>query len=178
MQKMQDATVTLRLLAPDDAPAYRALRLRALTEHPEAFTSSAEDEAEKPLAWSVQRLGADAARPHDFFIGAFRGGLLVGMVGLQGQYRPKERHNATVVGLYVAPEAAGQGLGWALMQALLARARALPGLAQLDLTVTEGSPKAQGLYARCGFAVWGVLPRAIRVAGRDHAKVHLALALR
>lgn len=178
MPKMQEGTRSIRGLRPDDAPAYRALRLRALAEHPEAFTSSAEDEADKPLAWSAQRLGADAARPHDFFIGAFHGGPLVGMVGLQGRYRPKECHNATVVGLFVAPEAAGQGLGWALMQALLARARALPGLVQLDLTVTEGNPRAQGLYARCGFAVWGVLPRAIRVDGRDHAKVHMVMALR
>ncbi len=178
MQKMPDDICALRLLVPDDALAYRALRLRALTEHPEAFTSSAEEEAEKPLAWSAQRLAVDAARPHDCFFGAFQGGQLVGMVGLQGRYRPKERHNATVVGLFVAPEGAGQGLGWALMQALLARARALPGLAQLDLTVTAGQPRAQGLYARCGFAVWGVLPRAIRVAGHDHAKVHMVMALR
>jgi ribosomal protein S18 acetylase RimI-like enzyme len=73
------------------------------------------------------------------------------MVGLQGRYRPKERHNATVVGMFVAPEAGGRGLGLALMHDLLARARALPGLTQLDLTVTEGNDTAQRLYARCGF---------------------------
>ena len=34
----------LRRLVATDAPAYRALRLRALREHPEAFGSSVEEE--------------------------------------------------------------------------------------------------------------------------------------
>jgi len=168
----------IRLLVPDDAGDYRALRLRALREHPEAFTSSFEDEQLRPLAWSELRLRPDPQRPHDFFLGAFQGPELVGMVGLQGRYRAKERHNATVVGLYISPAATGAGLGRSLMQAVLARARALPALAQLDLTVTEGNEAAQTLYARCGFTVFGVQPNAIRVDGRELSKVHMALRLR
>ena len=178
MPEMPQKSVSIRLLTPQDAPAYCALRLRALMDHPEAFTSSAEEEADKPLSWSEARLKADAAKPHDLFLGAFLDDKLVGMAGLQGRYRPKERHNATVVGMFVAPEAAGRGMGLALMHDLLARARALPDLAQLDLTVTEGNDTAQRLYERCGFKVFGVLPRAIRVGGRYYAKVHMVLALR
>ena len=168
MPEITQKSVSIRLLTPQDAPDYCALRLRALMDHPEAFTSSAEEEADRPLSWSETRLRADASKPHE----------LVGMVCLQGRYRPKERHNATVVGMFVAPEAGGRGVGLALMHDLLARARALPGLTQLDLTVTEGNDTAQRLYARCGFKVFGVLPRAIRVGGRYYAKVHMVLALR
>jgi ribosomal protein S18 acetylase RimI-like enzyme len=169
---------SIRLLAPEDALFYRALRLRALREHPEAFTSSFEEEAVRPLGWSETRLGADPTRPHDFFLGAFLEGALVGMVGLQGRYRAKERHNASVVGMFVAPEAGGLGLGRALMQDLLERARALAALEQLYLTVTQGNERAQALYERCGFLVYGVLPRAIKVDGDDCAKVHMVLRLR
>jgi ribosomal protein S18 acetylase RimI-like enzyme len=171
-------TSGIRLLAVEDAVHYRALRLRALREHPDAFTSSLEEEDLRPLSWSEARLGRDPQRLHDFFLGAYRDGVLVGMVGLQGRYRAKERHNASVVGLFVAPEAGGQGWGRALIQDLLARARALPALEQLDLTVTQGNDRAQALYAQCGFSVYGVLPHAIKVDGQDLAKVHMVLRLR
>ena len=168
----------IRPLLANDAIAYQALRLRAFAEHPAAFTSSAAEEAERPLSWSQQRLSPDAQRPHDVFLGAWLGNELLGMVGLQGRYRAKERHNATLVGLYVTPQASQRGLGLALVQALLERARAMPELEQLDLTVTEGNPKAQAIYERCGFSVWGVMPQAVKVDGRLYAKVHMVCQLR
>ena len=161
----------IRLLVPADAAAYATLRLQAFEQHPQAFTSSAEEEAQKPLSWSVQRLTPDPSKPHDAFWGAFEAGALVGMVGLHGRYRPKEKHNATVVGMYVAQTASHRGLGRALLQALLAWARQWPTLEQLDLTVTAGNLSAQHLYETCGFKVYGVLPHAVKVNGQDHAKV-------
>lgn len=171
-------TLAIRLLAPHDANAYRALRLRALREYPEAFTSTEAEESARPEDWSHNRLMADPGAPHDFMVGAFEDGVLLGMVGLQGRYRPKERHNATVVGMFVAPERATRGLGMALMQELLARARDLPDLVQLDLTVTQGNQRAQDLYERCGFTRYGALPRAIKVNGQFFGKVLMSLNLR
>jgi ribosomal protein S18 acetylase RimI-like enzyme len=168
----------VRRLLEEDAARYHVLRLRGLREHPQAFTSSLEEEQSRPLAWAQARLRDDPQRPHDFFLGGFLGDALVGTVGLQGRYRAKERHNATVVGLYVAPEAARRGLGQALMAVLLAQARALPGLAQLDLTVTEGNTAALTLYQRCGFTAFGMQPDAIRVDGQPLAKIHMRLCLR
>ena len=165
--------VTVRRLTPDDAAAYQALRMRGLEEHPEAFTSSAEQEATRPLQWAQDRLHATAARPNDLFLGAYRAEVLLGIVGLQGRYRPKERHNATVVGMYVVPEVSGQGVGRALMQVLLREAALMPGLEQLDLTVTEGNDAARTLYARCGFTEWGRLPRAVRVGAVYLSKIHM-----
>ena len=170
--------ITVRRLGPDDAARYQALRLRGLEEHPESFTSSAQEEAARPLQWAQDRLRGVAERPHDLFLGAFRAGMLLGIVGLQGRYRPKERHNATVVGMYVVPEVSGQGVGRLLMQALLQEAALIPGLEQLDLTVTEGNDAARTLYARCGFVEWGRLPRAVRIGQQYLAKVHMARPLR
>lgn len=169
--------VHIRLLSEADATAYTALRLRGLREHPEAFTSSYEEESQRPLSWAVQRLQADLAKPNDFFLGALEGDELVGLVGLQGHYRIKERHNATVVGMLVLAQHRGSGIGHMLLSGLLERARTLPGLTQLDLTVTEGNPAAQQLYERCGFQVYGVHRQAILVAGMYHAKVMMSLQL-
>lgn len=172
------APVLVRRLGPADARAYHALRVRGLAEYPVAFTSSAEEEAARPLDWSVLRLTDAPKRPNDLFLGAFERDQLQGLVGLQGRYRPKERHNATVVGLFVARESGGRGLGRALMTELLTCARARPELLQLDLTVTEGNAAAQALYDSLGFTVYGVLPSAVRVEGRDYAKVHMVYRLR
>ena len=175
---MSAGPILIRRLTPQDAAGYRALRLRALREHPDAFTSGFEEEQAKPVDWSAQRLATSADRPHDFFLGAFQGDALLGMVGLQGRYRAKERHNATVVGMYVAPELAGQGAGLALMRALIRQAHACEGLEQLDLSVTAGNDRAQAIYARCGFTVYGIHPDAIKVGDRYYAKVHMVLPLR
>ena len=162
----------IRRLHADDAPAYRALRLRALQEHPEAFTSSFEEEQDRPAAWSARRLADGAA-----FWGAFDdAGALFGMVGLDREQRLKSRHKATVIGMYVAPEHGRGGAGRALMHALLDGARQA-GIARLVLTVTRGNEAAQRLYLRCGFRSFGIEPGAIRVAGRDYDKDHMFLEI-
>ena len=168
----------IRRLAPDDAQVYQAHRLRGLREHPDAFTSSFEEERAKPLAWSASRLTASADRPHDFFLGAFKNDALGGAVGLQGRYRPKECHNASLIGMYVAPELAGQGAGRALVCELLQQAREFAVLEQIDLTVTAGNDRAQQIYEGCGFTVFGVMPRAIQVHKQYYVKVHMVLRLR
>jgi ribosomal protein S18 acetylase RimI-like enzyme len=162
----------IRRLAATDAPAYRALRLRSLREHPEAFTTSAEELERQPLADSEKRLAAADMK----WWGAFEGGHLAGYVGLDRETRAKSRHKATLVGMYVAPEFAGRGIGRALVDALLAEAKA-DGLESIVLTVTEGNAKAAQLYERCGFRSFGVEPRAIKVDGRAYAKNHMVLLL-
>jgi ribosomal protein S18 acetylase RimI-like enzyme len=162
----------IRRLAPTDAPAYRTLRLRALREHPEAFTSSHEEDAALPVEQAVQRLGSLQQR----FWGALEDGELLGIVGLERKPRAKERHKAVVVGMYVAPEHNGRGIGRQLLEALLADARA-QGIRQLVLTVTQGNGAAMQLYERAGFRSFGVEPRAIQFDGRFFAKNHMALAL-
>jgi ribosomal protein S18 acetylase RimI-like enzyme len=162
----------VRRLTPADAAAYRALRLRALREHPEAFTSSYEEESEKPDIQSEERLRNGAA-----FWGAFIDGQLAGMVGLDREQRVKNRHKATVVAMYVAPEFGRRGAGLALMQALVAHAREA-GLELLVLTVTHGNDGARVLYERIGFASYGIEPHAIKVGARAYAKNHMAMALK
>jgi ribosomal protein S18 acetylase RimI-like enzyme len=163
----------IRRLTPDDAPAYRELRLRALREHPHAFTSDWEEASTRPPEESRQRL-ASVWVP---FWGAFdESGALIGMVGLECASGAKQRHKGTVVAMYVSREAAGRGIGRELLQALMLHAAAI-GLTDLVLTVTEGNSSAIRLYQEAGFAAFGTEPRAIVVDGHPHAKVHMHLPL-
>jgi len=160
----------IRRLGPADAHLYRALRLRALREHPDAFTSGYEQDSMQPVEASAARLGAHA------FWGAYEGSELHGFVGLERETRAKNRHKATVVAMYVAPELAGNGVGRALLEALLAHARG-QGIHSLVLTVTEGNAAALQLYEAAGFRSFGVEPDAIRVDGRSYAKNHMHITL-
>lgn len=165
--------VAIRALGVEDLAAYRALRLRGLVEHPEAFTSSANEEAAKPASELARRLGPDPSAPHDVVLGAFAAGALVGLVGLDVDPRIKVRHRGHVFGMYVPVEHAGHGVGTRLIDTLVAHAERAPGLTQLVLTVTATNDGARRLYERAGFAAFGREPRAILVAGTAYDKLHM-----
>ena len=90
--------------------------------------------------------------------------------------RLKVRHIGHVIGMMVRPEARGRGLGALLLEACIAEARHA-GLEMLTLTVTAGNAGAVRLYERHGFVAYGTLRRAIKVGGRYHDKLHMALVL-
>lgn len=162
----------IRRLTAADAAEYRTLRLRSFLEHPEAFTTSYDELDRQSVAETERRMAAQ----HMKFWGAFRDGRLCGYVGLDRETRAKCRHKAKLVGMYVEPEAGGRGIGRALVDALLAEARA-DGLELIVLTVTDGNAKATQLYERCGFRSFGVEPHAIKVDGRLYGKNHMYLLL-
>ena len=165
----------LRPLNPADAPEYRELMLEAYTLAADAFTSTAEERAAEPMAWWEKRIAGASGLSESF--GAFLEGRLVGTVALEYTTKPKTRHAALVLGMYVRPAARGHGAGRALMQAAIAAARARDGIERLHLTVTEGNTPALRLYESVGFAAWGTEPQAIRTPGGFKGKVHMSLSL-
>jgi ribosomal protein S18 acetylase RimI-like enzyme len=167
-----DVTVTIRPLAGDDVMRYQALRQRGLAEHPEAFTSSVEEEGASPDK-VAKRLARDPRAPHDIVLGAFEGDTLVGVIGMFVDPRVKARHRGNVFGMYVAGECARRGIGALLLDALIAHARRCDGLDAVVLTVTVGNDGARRLYERAGFTAFGCEPGAIRVAGRPYDKLHM-----
>ena len=159
----------LRRLEPVDAALYRAFRLRGLQDHPEAFTSSFEEESQRPLADTEKRLSSNSRAR---MWGAFEGEQLVGVFGFDRENRLKNSHKATLIGMFVAPEFSGRGVGRALVEAVMQGARDA-GICLLVLTVTHGNERARALYARAGFQTIGIEPDAIRVAGASFGKEHM-----
>lgn len=152
---------------------YRELRLRGLRDHPDAFTSSFEEESLRSPAETEKRLSSTS---DTVMWGAFVEGALAGVVGMTRETRLKNRHKATLVAMYVAPEYGGQGLGLALVQTVIQAAKA-SDIELLVLTVTDTNRQAAALYARAGFASFGVEPDAIRVNGVPFGKQHMYLHL-
>ena len=130
---MRSSDLAIRRLTPEDAAAYRALRLRGLQEQPDAFTSSYAEDSETPLVTTERRLAPDSP---DWVFGAFVANELAGVVGLAREPRAKNRHKGAVFGMYVAPEYGKRGIGAALLRRVIETAQSQSGLEQLVLTVT------------------------------------------
>ncbi len=160
----------IRRLGPPDATAFRVLRLEALQQHPDAFGSSWQEEDAQPIDWFQARLAGRVV------LGGFVQGVLVGVAGLYVPEGGKERHKAVLWGMYVRPVARGTGLAAALVAEAVARAR---GMAEeMRLTVVAGNAAALRLYVAAGFVAYGREPRALKVDGRYHDEVLMALPLR
>lgn len=149
----------VRLLTSEDAAAFQAVRLRGLREHPEAFGSSLEEEADTPLKKTAE--GLAKSLPDNPLFGAFVDEELVGIIGLFRASHLKMRHRASIGAMYVAPEARQQKLGRALLDAAIDYARSLDGIEDVVLAVTVGNDAARALYVSAGFQSYSIDPRLI-----------------
>lgn len=93
--------------------------------------------------------------PDDLHIGAFAGARLVGNAGLH-RHRGRRRHVAAI-GMGVADGRTGQGIGTALLRALLDSADNWLDLRRVELSVFADNVRAIRLYERHGFAREGTL---------------------
>lgn len=166
----------IRVLGAGDAGVFWNLRLQALSENPQAFGESVEEHLATAVETVAERLGAAAA--DNFVLGAFRGGQLVGTAGFFRIQTLKRKHKGRVWGMYVSDAARGKGIGHALLEALLDRARQLADLEEVLLSVAIGQVAAQALYASFGFQSYGLERDALRVGGRSVDEDYLSLNLR
>lgn len=155
--------------------AYRELMLEAYEQAPDAFTTTAEERRREPESWWLKRIGSDSGSATSF--GAWESENLVGTVAIEYASKPKTRHSALVLGMYVQPAHRSKGAGSSLMAAAIAAASARPGVLALALTLTEGNEPALRLYRSLGFEVWGIEPNAIRTESGLKGKIHMSLAI-
>jgi len=147
-----DAGFLVRRLLPDDWEAYRAIRLRALADAPDAFCATLEEaQAYPPEHWAA-RLENAAVSSADCPLGAERDGELVGMV-----WAKVDADDPDTVNLYqmwVAPACRGQGVARALLDGAVGWARSR-GARMVGLGVNCANRSAVALYERAGFRVLG-----------------------
>ena len=152
---------TIIRLAAREGLRLRAIRLRALAEAPDAFASThGQAAALPPDSWSAQ------LREIPTFVAVVEGED----VGIVRGARDDSRADAAwLISMWVAPEVRGQGVGEALIDAVVEWARAT-GARRLLLDVGDHNRPATALYARKGFepnGTTGSLP-----APRSHIREH------
>lgn len=163
----------LRVLKAEQLQDYKGLRDAMLVAHEDAFTSDADAELARDAQSYRSRLSLGAGGINLFTLAAWMGPRLVGAVSCEREPRAKVQHLAHIVGMMVADDVQGLGLGRALLYSALRLLQAEPALEQAMLSVTTSNTRAVALYTQLGFEHYGHLPRAIKLPGGDYLDKNL-----
>lgn len=147
--------VRIRRLQAGDAALWRDLRLEALANHPEAYGSTHDDWAGRPLTDFADRLTSGRV------FGAFVGGALVGSAALD----PDGLGQGALTAVYVQGSHRGKGIARRLLKTVIRAARR-DGMTGLVLSVAEDNQRARRLYLAAGFRDAGQEPRALARNGQ------------
>lgn len=150
---------------------YKAFFLKGLVEDGANFRISPEDEKDAPFP--------TRGTPDSFTLGAFAGQRLAGIVSFQreGRDRAKLRHKGLLFRMYVDPQFRGQGVGQALIKALLERVAMLGDVEQINLTVVASNPVAKKLYEKFGFVAFAAEKNALKWQGHYYTEEQMVLFL-
>lgn len=165
------ASFSLRPLTADDAPDYNDFFAEGTRAHPDTLRITQGDIAAQPFATAPSD---DAAT----FAAVDGDGTWLGVVTVERERgREKRRHIAWVVRMYVAADRAGKGVGRALLQTAIARARQMPGVSKVNLTVAAHNDRAIALYESAGFVAFARETDAFRHGERRIDELSMALPL-
>ncbi|HEX7760225.1 MAG TPA: GNAT family N-acetyltransferase [Caulobacteraceae bacterium] len=162
----------IRPVRPDEADAWMAMRLEALTAHPMAFGDSYEEASARPLADLEARL---AQAGPGVTLGVYVEGALQGTAVFSVEAPLKMRHKGLLGAVYLRPVLRGSGAADALVAAIIAHARQHVDL--LKAVVNPSNDVARKLYFRHGFRTYGVEPRSLRYGGVDNDDELIVLEL-
>jgi ribosomal protein S18 acetylase RimI-like enzyme len=133
--------VSVRVLEGDDWQAFRTIRLAALQDAPEAFTSSYEQEQDFDEEFWRLRLGRSSR-------------LLAELddepVGIVSVGRASEDDVAELFGMWVVPSQRGRGVAWQLTEAAAEHART-QGRRAVKLWVSTDNGRAVAFFSSYGF---------------------------
>ncbi len=150
--------ITIRHAKPADVESFRALRLEALKNHPDAFGQAYADAAAKENEYWLNRLNINEVEDALFF--AEKDSQLIGMTGIHRSMAVKAKHAAMIWGVYVKPEWRGNHISESLIQSCVEWAKT-QGVVIVKLAVVTGNLSALRCYEKCGFKTYGTEPKAI-----------------
>jgi cyclohexyl-isocyanide hydratase len=136
---------------------YQAFLLKGLEIHRHCFRISPADEVNESFpTYGMQ---------DSFTLGVLTDSHeLAGVVSFQreGITRIKLRHKGLLFRMYVDQEYGGLGLGRMLLEETIRRARCLPNLEQINLTVIASNNLAKRQYEKVGFRTFAFEKNAIK----------------
>lgn len=149
----------IRRIRADEWRELRELRLRALLDAPDAFTSTYEESAADPKDVWRDWAGGGAEGGEGFTA------IAVGEDGWGGMAVGAPHHafpgEGGLFAMWVDPSVRGGGIAQRLVEEIIEWARTTP-FPSIRLRVTTSNGAAIRLYERCGFVDTGERPRCAR----------------
>lgn len=159
--------ISLVELSAADAAKYNSFLRIGLLNHPDTLRIAPEDLDASPISTAATPDGVTLARQH-------HDGRLAAVGSVEREHgRLKRRHIAWILRMYSAELRVGHAR--AILSELLARARRMPGVEKVNLTVAAHNESAVRLYASFGFVEFAREPLAFR--GRDEYITELSMTL-
>lgn len=148
-------SINFRLLDSKDRESYRQIRLECLTNYPEFFGDTYEEEINAhTLRFDKALRSSDSV---SFLMGAFSDDSLIGISGFIQDGRMKASHRGDLVQVYIDPSFSRNGIGSKLVGLTIAKAFENKLIDQLLLSVVYTNEKAINLYKKYGFVPYGKL---------------------
>ncbi len=145
-------TCLVRPSVDTDVPAITAIYAHAVAHGTASFELDPPDETEMAL-----RRAAILGGGYPYLV-AERGGEIAGYA-YAGPYRTRPAYRSTVEdSIYVAPVAQGQGIGRALLAALITECEARDFRLMVAVIGDSGNAGSIGVHKACGFSHAGLLP--------------------
>jgi len=138
--------IHVRRATPKDAAAYARIM-----GHPEVLANLMQLPYTSEDIWRARLAELDQPGKIDLPLVAELNGEVVGSAGLHPVGSALRRRHAMVLGISVEPRAQGQGVGSALMRALVDYADRWAQALRLELNVYTDNERAIALYTRFGF---------------------------
>jgi GNAT superfamily N-acetyltransferase len=154
-----------RSLTSTDYSLWRGIRLEALSNHPDCFLTTQEEELARPKSATNEWLDSGAV------LGAFDNNDLCSILSVDPEKHPAMAHRGWIHAVYTRPAWRKGPASHGLME--FAAANALDnGLLQLELHVADGNLRAIRFYERMGFELCGRIPRSVRFADGFQNDLH------
>lgn len=118
-------------------------------------------------------------RNDSFTLGAYAENVLAGIVSFarDGEDREKLRHKGIISTMYVSKEFRGHGIARRLLEELIKRVKAIPGIEQINLIVISSNSTAKQLYEKFGFEKFGTELNSIKWEGKYFSEDLMVLRL-
>lgn len=168
--------VQIREAVPDDAE-FLMSHVRALTAEPDILVPLAPDEFKYTVEEERILLAESKAADNSLFLVAMADGHLVGELTCRAGTAIKAQRHAATLGMSVAPDWRGQGIGARLLSCAIDWAKHSETIKRIELRVFATNERAIHLYTKYGFVQEGLLKKTTYRHGEFHDTAIMALLL-